>query len=211
VNNAHEIRVLVVDDHPVVLDGVALLLRRDPHIRIIGGASTAGDALDMTARLRPHVILLDLHLADGITVDLLGSLRAGENPVRVIVFTAFGQHAAIGAAIEAGADGCLLKDATGTDLVRAIRLVVAGERIFDPRLSDRSASHIQSRLVRAGLTRREYDVLRLVAAGKSNPEIAEKLGLARNTVKSYLQTVMQKLGARNRVEAIGRAQEASLL
>jgi two-component system nitrate/nitrite response regulator NarL len=203
--------VLVVDDHPVVRDGVELLLRHDPRMRVIAGATTVREAVDMAGRFRPHVVLLDLHLADTLAIDAVELLRGAAPEVRVIVFTAYGRHASIRAAIEAGVDGCLLKDATGTDLVNAIRRVMNGERVFDPRLSERIASNIGDRIVRAGLTRREYDVLRLVAAGKTNPEIAQRLGLTRNTVKSYLANLMQKLDARNRVEAIGRAHEAALL
>ena len=129
---------------------------------------------------------------------------------RVVVFTAHGDHHGVQAALDAGAHGALLKDAAATDLVAALRRVLRGERV------SRSADGAgrgpgRAALARSGLTRREYEVLRLAAQGRTNPEIAETTGLARNTVKTYLQAALHKLGARNRVEAIGKASEAGLL
>jgi DNA-binding NarL/FixJ family response regulator len=155
------------------------------------------------------VVLLDLRLPDMLAPEVVSGLRAAAPQARVVVFTAHGDHEGVRAALEAGAVGCLLKDAATIDLVRALRRVLAGERVVDPRVLHGELP--TAAMARTGLTRREYEVLRLAAQGRTNPEIAELLGLTRNTVKTYLQAVLQKVGARNRVEAIGKASEAGLL
>lgn len=208
--SASPLSVLVVDDHPVVRDGVGLLLGKVDGFVLLGGAETGAEALARAADLRPDVVLLDLRLpdlpADEVVTRLIDALPA----VKVVIFTAYGDTGAVRSALSAGAHGVLLKDAGTTDLVRAIRRVAAGDTVLDERLTSASAATADA-LARTGVTPRELDVLRLVALGRTNPEVAEALHLARNTVKTYLQSAMGKLGARNRVEAIARASEAGLL
>jgi len=203
-------RVMVVDDHPVVRDGVALLLRAEPTLVVVGSAESGRAALDRAAALKPDVVLLDLRLPDMLAPEVVAGLQDLVPAARVVVFTAHGDHQGVRAALDAGAHGALLKDAAATDLVAALRNVLRGERVTDPRIAPDGESR-QAALARSGLTRREYEVLRLAAQGRTNPEIAESTGLARNTVKTYLQSALHKLGARNRVEAIGRAAECGLL
>ena len=205
------IRVLVVDDHPVVTDGVRLLLRSDPTMAIAGSAHSGQEALRVVAELEPDVVLLDLRLPDMLGTEAITALRARAPEAKIVLFTAYADHAALPAALEAGVDGCLLKDSSTADLATALHRVASGLIVIDPRLRDSAPSRMQESLYRAGLTRREYQVLRRVAVGRTNPEIAEDLGITRNTVKTYLQSAMGKLGARNRVEAIARASEAHLL
>jgi two-component system nitrate/nitrite response regulator NarL len=202
-------RVMVVDDHPVVRDGVALLLRSEPALVVVGSAETGRAALDRASELNPDLVLLDLRLPDMLAPEIVAGLRDVVPRARVVVFTAHGDHHGVQAALDAGAHGALLKDAAATDLVAALRRVLRGERVTDPRTVPGGTS--RDALARSGLTRREYEVLRLAAQGRTNPEIAESTGLARNTVKTYLQSALHKLGARNRVEAIGKAGEAGLL
>lgn len=197
------LKVLIVDDHPVVREGAALLLRGDPGITIVGWAPGARDALTAVTQLRPDVVLLDLRLPDMLAPEATRAIKARLPHVRVLLFTAHPEHAAIEAALRAGADGCLLKDVDRDTLTRALRDVAAGTHVLDPRIADEG--------VDVGLTAREYDVLRRAAMGETNPEIGAALGLARSTVKSYLQAAMHKLGARNRVEAIVKANEHGLL
>ncbi len=208
---AAPIRVLVVDDHPVVTSGVTLLLRSEPGIELVGSARTGREAVEATGELEPDVILLDLRLPDMLATEVIGRLRAVRPPVKIILFTAYADHAALPTALEAGVAGCLLKDVSTSDLAAAIRQADAGHAVMDARIDPVTAGTVRAEPYRAGLTRREYEVLRLVAAGHTNPEIAEVLGLTRNTVKTYLQSAMSKLGARNRVEAIAKASEARLL
>jgi DNA-binding NarL/FixJ family response regulator len=200
---------MVVDDHPVVRDGVALLLRSEPALVVVGSAETGRAALDRASELNPDLVLLDLRLPDMLAPEIVAGLRDVVPRARVVVFTAHGDHHGVQAALDAGAHGALLKDAAATDLVAALRRVLRGERVTDPRTVPGGTS--RDALARSGLTRREYEVLRLAAQGRTNPEIAESTGLARNTVKTYLQSALHKLGARNRVEAIGKAGEAGLL
>jgi two-component system, NarL family, nitrate/nitrite response regulator NarL len=203
-------RVMVVDDHPVVRDGVALLLRGEPALVVVGSAESGRSALDRAPELRPDLVLLDLRLPDMLAPEIVVGLRELVPDARIVVFTAHGDHHGVQAALDAGAHGALLKDAAATDLVDALRRVLRGERVSDPRMVPSDAGR-GAALARSGLTRREYEVLRLAAQGRTNPEIAETTGLARNTVKTYLQAALHKLGARNRVEAIGKASEAGLL
>lgn len=197
------LRVMIVDDHPVVREGAALLLREDPGIRIVGWAPGARQALADLASTHPDVILLDLRLPDMLAPEATRAIKARRPDVRVLLFTAHADHAAIDAALHAGADGCLLKDVDRQSLTAALRDVAAGRSVLDPRIAEEG--------VDLGLTAREYDVLRRAAMGETNPEIGAALGLARSTVKSYLQAAMHKLGARNRVEAIVKASEQGLL
>jgi two-component system nitrate/nitrite response regulator NarL len=202
-------RVMVVDDHPVVRDGVALLLRGEPALVVVGAAESGRAALERASELKPDLVLLDLRLPDMLAPEVVVGLRELVPAARVVVFTAHGDHHGVQAALDAGAHGALLKDAAATDLAAALRRVLRGERVSDPRIVPGAAG--RAALQRSGLTRREYEVLRLAAQGRTNPEIAETTGLARNTVKTYLQAALHKLGARNRVEAIGKASEAGLL
>jgi len=200
--------ILVVDDHPVVREGTAVLIRGDPTLRLVGYARNGVQALLVAERTRPDLVLLDLRLPDMLAPEGTQALKRLLPEVKVLVFTAYADHAALDAAMVAGADGCVLKDASGTDLLTSIRRVAGGEVVIDPRIHhDPDPSPARH----TDLTAREYDVLRRVALGETNPEIAVALTLSRNTVKSYLQSAMQKLGARNRIEAIVRARDAGLL
>src|SRR5690606_12793200 len=205
-----EIRVMVVDDHPVVLDGVRLLLRDDPAITVVGSASSCSEALAVARAEQPDVVLLDLRLPDQMASEVIAPLRLAAPQARLVVFTAYRDHAALQAALDAGVDGCLLKDAGSTDLASAIHQAVQGVRIFDPRIG-KDSPRMRSRLYRTGLTQREYDVLRHVAAGRAHPAIAQQLGITRHTVTGYLRNAMRKLNARNRIELITKATRSGLL
>ncbi len=205
------IRLLVVDDHPVVCDGVSLVLSRDDSVEVVGSAERGRDAVTESARLQPDVVLLDLRLPDTDPPRLVGQILAAAPSCRVLLFTAHADGAAVQSCLEAGATGCLLKDVGTEELIRGLHAVAAGARVVDPRLGRRPDLGLRERLDALSMTRREFEVVRLLATGMSNPEIAEELCLSRNTVKTYVQCALQKLGARNRVEAIGKAHEARLL
>ncbi|MBK0867786.1 MAG: response regulator transcription factor [Saccharopolyspora sp.] len=208
---ANTVRVAVVDDHPVVLDGVRLLLRDDPAIRVVGSAPDAAGGLALAEREQPDIVLLDLRLPDALASEVVGRFRKVAAATRILLFTAYREHAALQATLDAGVDGCLLKDAGGTDLVTAVRKAVHGVGIFDPRVGERASSHLKARLYDTGLTRREYDVVRQAAAGLTTPEIAAQLGLTRHTTAGYLRNAMRKLGARNRIQLITKASQSGLL
>jgi two-component system nitrate/nitrite response regulator NarL len=202
------IRVLVVDDHPVVHDGVALLVERTRSIAVAGCARSGREAIDMAGELQPDVVLLDLRLPDMLGSEAVRAIRKRAPGAAVLIFTAHPDHAALEAAREAGAAGMVVKDVTRSDLAEAIGRAARREPVP---WGAEAAEATAARLARFGLTRREYDVLRRVALGETNAEIAEATFLSRNTVKTYLQSALQKLGARNRVEAIARASEGGLL
>jgi two-component system, NarL family, nitrate/nitrite response regulator NarL len=197
------IRVFVVDDHPVVRDGVALLANTSRKIEVVGYAATGKSALEHVRGMRPHVILLDLRLPDMLAPELIDAFARIVPAARIVVFTAYPDHPAVRAALDAGACGVVPKDAARTDLVSVITAAALGEDaapIFQP-----------AQRTHALVGRREYDVLRRVAIGETNQEIADAMCLSPNTVKAYLRNLMQKLDARNRVEAISRAREVGLL
>lgn len=197
------IRVVVVDDHPVVRDGVVTQLDRHGDIRVVGSAADAAAAVRLCAAEKPDVVLLDLRLPDAMAVDVVPRLRAVSPASRVLLFTAFPEHAAVAPSLAAGACGLVVKDASGTVLRDALREVFRTGR-YDGAETDTAGSA-------APVTPREYDVLRLVAFGHTNVEIGEQLGLSVNTVKTYLHNVMGKLQARNRAQVIANARAHGLL
>jgi DNA-binding NarL/FixJ family response regulator len=202
------VRVLVVDDHPIVLDGVTLTLRDASWLYIAGYARTGREAIAAVETLRPDVVLLDLRLPDMLGPEVIRALRARAPELKVILFTAFPDHASLDPALDAGVDGAVVKDVERQQLVDIIRRVVDGERVIA--IAGEGAL-LDGKLREQGLTRREYEILRRVAMGETNPEIAANLNLTRNTVKTYLQRAMEKLGAHNRVEAISRASQRGIL
>jgi two-component system, NarL family, nitrate/nitrite response regulator NarL len=205
------VRVLVADDHPVVLDGVTLALQSTSWLQVAGYARNGREAVAAVDRLRPDVVLLDLRLPDMLGPEAIRQLLAHDPAVKIILFTAYPDHAALDAARAAGAHGVVVKDSERADLVDVIRRVVAGERVVSADIGGDNGVLLTRKLREHGLTRREYEILRHVAMGETNPEIARALGLTRNTVKTYLQRTLEKLGARNRVEALGRANQLGIL
>jgi len=205
------VRVLVADDHPIVVDGVTLALQRTSWLQVAGHARTGAEAITAAQRFRPDVVLLDLRLPDMLAPEVITRLLAELPDVKVVIFTAYPDHAALGPALAAGAHGVVVKDTERADLVDAIRRVVAGERVSYTGAGADSLVLVSRKLREHGLTRREYEILRHVAMGRTNPEIATELGLTRNTVKTYLQRTLEKLGARNRVEALARANQLGIL
>jgi DNA-binding NarL/FixJ family response regulator len=200
------VRVLVVDDHPVVRDGVEMLAHTNPNIQIAGYAASGHDALRIAPGLQPDVILLDLRLPDMLAPELIRELRSSVPRAKVVLFTAYPDHPAVGAALEAGAYGMFPKDASRMDLVAGIM------RAMRPQSAEpaRDVTSLR-RDAHSPIARREYDVLRRLATGETNSEIATAMQLSPNTVKAYLRNLMQKLRARNRVETISRAREMGLL
>jgi len=199
------ISVLVVDDHPIVAEGVGHLVESIPWIMLADYAGTGREAITLAERLRPDIVLLDLRLPDMLGSEVVHGIHRVAPETRVILFTAFPDHAAVQSALAAGAETVVLKDAVRADLVDAIRRVAAGESLAE------RGRRLARKLRRSTLTRREYDVLRRISMGETTPEIAEALGLTRNTVKTYVQSALSKLGARNRIEALNRLSELGLL
>jgi len=209
--SAELVRVLVADDHPIVLDGVTLALQAESWLRVTGNARSGAETIIAVRQHRPDVVLLDLRLPDMLGPEVIRALLIEHPAVKIVLFTAYPDHAALGAALAAGAHGVVVKDSERADLVDVIRRVVMGERVVRTAAGADNQILLNRKLRDHGLTRREYEILRHVAMGQTNPEIAIALGLTRNTVKTYLQRTLEKLGARNRVEALTRANQLGIL
>lgn len=201
------IRILIGDDHPVVRDGLSAVLATQPDFAVI---AEAGDGLAVVAQAalhRPDIILLDLEMPGQDGVAALRQLRAADPELRVIVFTAFDTDERILEALRAGAAGYLLKGAPRDELFRAIRVVHQGGTLLAPLVASRLVAHLQSPPPdpSAELTPRETEVLRLLARGLANKEIAATLGIRERTVKFHVSAILAKLGAGNRTEAVAVA------
>ncbi len=194
------LRVLVVDDHDVVHWGLRMLLSEQPWVQRCGAARTGAEALVQVRELRPHVALVDLFLAGESGAELCESIRAESAGTRVLLISGAGRMSAA-AARAAGASGFVSKDWDAHDLARAIRMVGLGMTLFAPRAQQPEPL----------LSEREREVLDLIAAGATNPEIAQRLYLSPHTVKEHSSALYRKLGARNRAEAVQRAQRIGLL
>ncbi|HLH25416.1 MAG TPA: response regulator transcription factor [Chloroflexota bacterium] len=206
------IRVLVVDDHPVVREGLIAVLEDEADFQVVGAAATADDAVALAARERPDVVLLDLELDGQDGVQALPRLTATPGEPRVLVFTAYDADERVFGALQAGAAGYLLKGAPTAEIARAIRAVAAGGSYLAPRVAAKVVAQVGRPRVPAGrLSAREREVLRLVAAGQSNKQIARTLRIAERTVKFHVTSLFQKLGADNRAQAVARAAEQGLL
>jgi DNA-binding NarL/FixJ family response regulator len=198
------IRVVIIDDHPMVREGVASQLRLNRDICVVGAAATAETGIVLCTREQPDVILLDLRLPDATAADIVPAIHVGAPKARILLFTAFPEHLSVGSALASGAVGLLVKDANGADLRDAIREVMQRGHF-------RGFKAVDGCAVSGLVTPREYDVLRLVGSGLTNNEIGVELGLSHNTVKAYLHNVMVKFDARNRAHLISHARSRGLL
>jgi DNA-binding NarL/FixJ family response regulator len=204
------IKALIVEDHPIVREGVTAVLERERDIAVVGAADTIGEGLRMAAKLRPDVILLDLKLPDASTLDGVASF-ARENR-SIVVFTAYDTDDDVFRAIRAGARGYLLKGSPAAEIAQAIRQVHAGESYLSPRIAAKLVKGVARPGGQTGLlSARERGVLRLVAAGLSNRQIAEALSISERTVKFHVTAIFNKLGAENRAQAVALAAERGLL
>ncbi|QYC42830.1 Transcriptional regulatory protein DegU [Nonomuraea coxensis DSM 45129] len=219
------IRVLLVDDQPLLRTGFRLILEAEPDITVVGQAGDGKDATEQTRALLPDVVLMDIRMpgVDGIeaTRRIVREAAPSAHVPKVLVLTTFDLDEYIVEALRAGASGFLLKDVPPDELVQAIRVVAAGEAIVAPsvtrRLLDRFAARLPSAYEQAAparldrLTERELEVLRLIAKGMSNAEIAAKLVVSETTVKTHVGNVLTKLGLRDRVQAVVLAYETGLI
>jgi DNA-binding NarL/FixJ family response regulator len=204
------IRVLIVDDHPIVREGVRAVLERERDIDVVGAAETIDEGLRLASTLHPDVVLLDLKLPDAHTVDGVSSFARAIRGI--VVFTAYDADADVFQAIRGGARGYLLKGSPAAEIAQAIREVHAGESYLSPRIAAKLVKGVSQPRGRSGpLSARERGVLRLVAAGLSNRQIAEMLAISERTVKFHVAALFNKLGAENRAQAVAIAAERGLL
>ncbi len=204
------IRILLVDDHRIVREGLASMLGTQSDLCVVGEAATGREALASIPRLQPDIVLLDLEMPDLDGVAVLEQMQPLSSPVHVIVLTAYGSEERILAAVRAGARGYLLKSAGLEEVLQAVRVVASGSSWLEPTITARLLGSVE-RLLKGSrhgeevLTTREREILTLIARGFSNKAIGEELGLAERTVKFCATVIFRKLGVSNRAEASARA------
>jgi len=205
------IRIVVVDDHPVVREGLVASLEDDPEFQVVGAVGSAEDAMPVVAARHPDVILLDLELPGAGGLDAIPRLGAAHPGARILILTAYDTDERVLGALRAGAKGYLLKGASMEEIARAIRTVHAGQSCLEPRIASTVVAALGPRRRPAALSDRERDVLRLVAGGRSNKQIAHALGITERTVKFHVTSILNKLGADNRAQAVALAARRGLL
>jgi DNA-binding NarL/FixJ family response regulator/two-component sensor histidine kinase len=205
---ADAVRVVIADDHTLVREGVRRLLAEADDVAIVGEALNGADALEVVAREHPDVLLLDIQMPSLGGLGVLERLRESNATTRVIVLTTFAQDETVFQAVRLGARGYLLKDATASELLNAIRVVAAGGSLLTPEAAGRLAERVQRQ---DALTGREREVLALVAEGLRNKEIAARLGASEKTVQFHIANIFGKFGAQSRTEAVRIANERGLL
>ena len=212
-------RVLIADDQALVRSGFRMIVEARPDLEVVGEAENGEEAARLAAELEPDVILLDIRMPVLDGIEATRRIVASGSPARILVLTTFDLDEYIYAAIRAGASGFLLKDARPADLVDAIRLVAGGNALLGPTVTKRLLEHfanapdgpVPAAAAIGSLTEREQEILRLLATGLSNAEMAERLVVSEATVKTHVSNVLRKLGVRDRVQAVIAAYEASLV
>ncbi|HEX5407177.1 MAG TPA: response regulator transcription factor [Pseudonocardiaceae bacterium] len=204
------IRLLIVDDHPVVRDGLAGMFAPDPEFDVLGEAADGAEAIKLALALRPDVILMDLRMPGMDGLAAITELTRRAVPARVLVLTTYDTDGYVVPAIEAGATGYLLKDAPRDELLRAVRAAAAGQSVLSPSVATRLINRVRTPAVEP-LSQRELEVLELVAAGTTNREAAARLFISEATVKSHLLNIYAKLGVSDRAAAVAAGYNRGLL
>lgn len=200
-------KVLICDDQAIVRDGLELLLKLEKDLSVVGSAADGAEALELTARTSPDLVLMDLKMPGMNGVEATRRIRAEHPDVKVLVLTTFDDDEWVFDAIRAGASGYLLKDTPREKLVEAIRGTLAGKSFVDPGVAGKLLDQVASRqeqpqsLVTGQLSRREVEVLQLLAHGLSNAEIASRLHLSEGTVRNHVSAIFSKLGVTDRAQA----------
>jgi DNA-binding NarL/FixJ family response regulator len=201
------LRVMLVDDHEIVRDGIKAMLDVEDDIIVTAQAGTVREAVDEAHRTRPDVVVMDVRLADGSGIEATREIRADHPETRVLMLTSFADDEALFASIMAGASGYVLKQVKSGDLMRAIRAVGAGDSLLDPSVTNavldrlRKGKHLMRDEKLARLSPQEERILTAVADGKTNREIGDELHLAEKTVKNYVSSILSKLEVARRAEA----------
>ncbi|MEA5077336.1 MAG: response regulator transcription factor [Anaerolineaceae bacterium] len=209
-------RIVLVDDHEVVRLGLRALLERHPQFEVVGEAGTAKEAIDLAARIKPDVILMDIRLPGTSGIEACEAITKENSAVKVIVLTSYAEDEMLFSAIRAGASGYVLKQIGGEDLIKAIESVGRGEAMLDSAVTQRVFQEVRRAVKEeeasafANLSQQEKHVLLSVSEGRTNREIAKALYLGEGTVRNYVSSILSKLGVSNRAEAAAYAVEHNL-
>jgi DNA-binding NarL/FixJ family response regulator len=198
----NEITCLIADDHEVVREGLRLSLSRAPHIRVVGEASDGASAIAIAERRRPNVVIMDVRMPGVDGLEATKVLTQKLPSTAVLIFTAYGERSLLGRGLESGAKGYILKEAPHQTLLRAIEKVAGGESFVDPALMP---SFLTGKDQNEMLTAREREILQLLADGMSNADVAKKLFISQETVKSHVRHILAKLEADTRTHAVAIA------
>jgi DNA-binding NarL/FixJ family response regulator len=210
-----EIRILIVDDHPVVREGIGSMLMKEADFKVVGEASNGLEAVEKSRELAPDVVLMDLRMPEMDGVEAIIKIKAEKPEVKFIILTTYSDDEYIFKGIAAGARAYLLKDAPRDELFKAIRMVWRGESLIQPVVASRVLDKLAelSRKTPAGetLSDREIEVLRLMAGGESNKDIADHLSITQSTVKTHITSIFQKLNVTTRTEAVTNALKKGII
>jgi two-component system NarL family response regulator len=201
------IRILIVDDHPVVRAGLASMLGTQPGISVVGSASSGEEALDLVSRAEPEIILLDLRMPGMNGIETIRALKARGSNARIIILTSFETDEDVYRAVEAGAHGYLLKNTSEACMLEAIRAVHTNQRYFPPAI----AAKLVERIARVTLTARENEALELLAKGLTNKQIGLALHISEHTARNHVNSILEKLGVSDRTEAVITALQQGLV
>ncbi len=209
------IKILIVDDHPVVREGIGAMLKREPDFKIIGEASNGVEAVDRALELMPDIVLMDLRMPEMDGVEAIERIKAQRPDIKFIILTTYSDDEYIFKGIAAGARAYLLKDAPREELFKAIRAVSRGESLIQPvvasKVLDKLAELSRKTPAMDTLSDREIEVLQLMAKGVSNKDIADQLSITQSTVKTHITSIFQKLNVTTRTEAVTTALKKGII
>jgi two-component system, NarL family, nitrate/nitrite response regulator NarL len=209
------IRLALADDHPIILEGLEQLFRREKDFEVVATATTGEEALAVVRKHHPHILVLDIRMPHGDGLWVLKQVHADKLPTRVVLLTATLDEDEVLDAMQAGISGLVLKEAAAVKLVDTVRRVSRGEQALEPSLVSRALERLSQReeakKIVEVLSRRETEIVKMVAAGLRNKEIAVKLSIGEGTVKTHLHTIYEKLGVHGRVELTTYAIERGIV